>query len=401
MAPLTASALENQATRTVNAQLDPVRAEIERLRKESAANFANRSANIAGFGRAGAQLLQPIAGQTQDAYKGAAGETASFAKGYADAQQQLSAARSQTGQDTLAAAGPVSGAPAGQAQAVQQAAGAGAGGLGTDLHDVLYSRGEVPAAGMEREGAAFSAAASFLPGALLGKSMLVVGQNEADARKAEADFVGQLSELEAKRPGLIESVLNDLRNNELQKAATRINQAYLGIKRDQVKADAAATATKRGLDASEVDEQLSAGNGYLTNKYGEPILDHGARVPYHKFVAPPKPPKPGTGPQAKRNKAVQTSREKMFADAQTWLVKTTDKYGQPVTKPKYTYTQARNILWNKYGQALMGYASAGGKASLRKQINTMINQALAQIGLKPPAPTKRQKNPLHPGGRPT
>lgn len=413
LAALSPGALQNTASRQAEAALAPVRSELERLRKESAANFANRSANIAGFGQAGAKLLQPIAGQIGEAYKGAAGETAHFAQGYADAQTQLSAARSQGNQGILAAAGPQGGAPGGQAAEISSAAGAGVGGVGTDLHDLVYSQGEIPAAGLEREGAAFQASASFLPGQLLGQSMLAVGKNEADAKKAEDDFVAQLTELEQKRPGLINDILKDLRDNELQKAATRINRAYLGIKREQVKVDAATTATKLGLDATEVDEQLSAGNGYLTNKYGQPILNNGTRVPYQKFVAPPKPPKPGSGPQAKRNKAMQTSREKMFADASAWTVKTTvtdvhsPQYGQQVTKPKYTYTQARNILWNKYGQALMGYASAGGKAALRKQVNTMINQALAQIGLKPPKPARPSSSSRNaragarPGGRPT
>jgi hypothetical protein len=393
LAALSPQALQNIANRTVEDQLAPVRQELERLRNESRSYFASRSRDIQGFGEAGARLVAPIAGQIQGAYKGAAGETASFAKGYADAQTQVSAARAQGAEGVLAASGPTEGAPAAQGAAVAQAAGAGpgaGGGVGQDLHDVIYAEGEIPAAGLEREGAAFGAAAAFLPGAMLGKAMLEVGRNETEARKAEQDFLGQLSELEAKRPGLIEGVLNDLRNNELQKAATRINRAYLGIKQQQIKLDAAAKANQLGLDASVVDEQLSASNGYLTNKYGQPILNNGARVPYQKYVAPPKPPKPGTGPQAKRAKAVQTAREKMFTDAAGWTVKTTDKFGQPVTRPKYTYQQARNILWNKYGQALMGYASAGGKAALRKQINQMINQALAQIGLKPPRKPKKQ-----------
>lgn len=412
LAPLSPGAQTTYASRVVDESLAPVRSELQRLRDQSREFYAGRAKDIQGFGLAGANLLKSTGPAVQAGYQGAAQETASMAKGYADAQAQIAAAAGQGAKGVLEAAGPVQGAPEGQAVAIDQAAGAGpgivGGGPGADLHDVIYAQGEIPAAGMEREGAAFGAAASFLPNAMLGKTSLEMGRSAAEAKQKEDDFMAQLSELEQKRPGLINDVLKDLRDNELQKAATRINRAYLGIKREEVKADASTKAMELGLDAADVDEPLSASNGYLTNKYGQPILSNGKTVPYTKYQAPKDQSGP-SGKVGKRNKALQTAREKMFNDAADWVTEKeiTDvrspKYGQKVSAPKYSYQQARQILWNKYGVPLMGYAAPGGQKALKTQINKMIDAALAQIGLrKPKKPVRRTggKNAGRPGRRP-
>ncbi len=405
LAPLSVSAMEAMASREAGQALDPMRGELERLRAQTAAQYAARSRDVQGFGKAGAELLKPIGPAIQAGYSSAAGETAAFAKGYADAGTQLAQASAQGGNEVLQAVNP--NAPAEQGANITAAAGAGALGGGTAgaaLHDVTYAQGEIPAAGLAREGAAFGASASFLPGSMLGLTSAELSKVGSEGAQADQELVGKLADLEAQRPDMVNKILDSLRSNELQKIATSINQQYLGIKKQTVKLDAATTALKAGLDSSVVSESLSASNGYLTNKYGAPILQNGQRVPYKKYV---KPTAPKAAKASKLNSALATSTKQMFDDAAGFVVTTkgTDyrdpaTYGKTITKPKYTYKQARDILWAKYGVPLMGYASQGGKAALKKRIEAAIKSALGQIGLKPPKPPKRSRHPTTAGFRP-
>ncbi len=417
LSPLAPGALENIASRRVEESLGPLREEFARQRAQAAALAKARMTDMRGFYMAGAKMLEPIGPGIEGAYKGAAGETAAFGRGFADAQLQLG---TQQGQAQASEAANLGGAPVEQQQAIKDAYG------GEGARDVTYALGgQMPAASMEREGAGFGAAARMLPAQQIGIGNIEIGKAASEAAQADAEIAGQLGQLEAKGPELHSSILQELMDYELQKEAARVNRAYLGIKATQVNLDAKATAAKNGLDAREVDESLSASNGYLTNKYGKPILQNGQRVPYKKYVKP-STAKSGSGAAARANAtAIATARDRArqelrsnlgspvknpnvrpYAAPGQYIAKAgmADLPGGTTNDPKkakvtgrYSYQQARELVFSIIAPDLRD------RGIPQKRIEQEVALVLKGFGFKKPArsrkPRSKKPQPTRPGRR--
>jgi hypothetical protein len=115
---------------------------------------------------------------------------------------------------------------------------------------VLYgSTGFIPASGLEREGAAFGAAASMLPATMLGRGQQLQYESQQAAQKTDKEFLADLQAIEDKRPGAIQQALAELKDAALKERAQRVDEQIaiekLGISKAQLGISAANAATSR------------------------------------------------------------------------------------------------------------------------------------------------------------
>jgi ribosomal protein L19E len=233
-----------QAQALVAAAYNPATASLEAQRQQAAAEAAARQQGIQGFAQAAAQQVAPIAGQVQGGYQDAAARTATYSKGFSIGMQMAQQGSANDINSFLAK----NGSPVGQ-----QVKG------DTGAADVLYgTTGFIPASGLEREGAAFGAAASMLPATMLGRGQQLQYESQRDAQKTDKEFLADLQAIEAKRPGAIQQALAELKNAALKDRAQRldeqvaieklgISKAQLGLsaQRNQISAANAATSRDR------------------------------------------------------------------------------------------------------------------------------------------------------------
>jgi hypothetical protein len=174
------------------AQLPQMQA-IQAAQAASQAQYAQQVESTKGYYQALASLMSGIGDQTRAGYSQAAGADAAFGKGFSDGMAQIQA---QGGAQTSNLLG-VAGAPA--AQTAQATADLG----GTGATNALYAvGGYIPATTMEREGAAYGAAADLLPLKEAGVGANTIQNLLAQQRADNAKFAQQYSDLAAQVPGL-------------------------------------------------------------------------------------------------------------------------------------------------------------------------------------------------------
>jgi hypothetical protein len=237
-----------QAQALVAAAFDPAKTSLEAQRQQALAEAAARQQAIQGFAQAGAEQVAPIGGQVQAGYQDAAARTAQYSKGFSIGQQM---AQTQSAEDINAFLAK-NGSP--QGQMVNPNNGA---------PDVLYgTTGFIPASGLEREGAAFGAAARMLPATMLGRGQQLQYESQRESQKTDKEYLAELSKIEAERPGAVQKALLELKDAALKERAQRVDEqiaieklgiskANLGLsaQRNQISAINAGTARDRAAIA--------------------------------------------------------------------------------------------------------------------------------------------------------
>jgi hypothetical protein len=213
-----------QAQALVAAAYDPAKASLEAQRQQALAEAAARQQAIQGFAQAGAEQVAPIGGQVQAGYQDAAARTATYSKGFSVGMQLAQ----QGSADEINSFLAKNGSPVGQQ--VQGNTGAA---------DVLYgTTGFIPAAGLEREGAAFGAAARQLPATMLGRGQQLQYESQRESQKTDREYLAELSKIEAERPGAVQKALLELKDAALKERAQRVDEQIaiekLGISRAQL-----------------------------------------------------------------------------------------------------------------------------------------------------------------------
>lgn len=158
-----------------------------------------------------ADLQGGDAQKVNDLYGQAANRQAAFGKGYSLGLQLIQNKTAGQSNDLLAKNG----------QAARMSPGPGAA-------DVLYALGGAsPASVLNNAGAAFSAAAATRPGATRGIGVQAY-QSALNAGDANAKTLqGQLANIEARRPSLIQQALSGLQSSQQQNYANAIQAQYL------------------------------------------------------------------------------------------------------------------------------------------------------------------------------
>jgi hypothetical protein len=237
-----------QAQALVAAAYDPAKTSLEAQRQQALAEAAARQQAIQGFAQAGAEQVAPIGGQVQAGYQDAAARTATYSKGFSVGMQLAQ----QGSADDINSFLAKNGSPVGQQ--VQGNTGAA---------DVLYgSTGFIPASGLEREGAAFGAAARQLPATMLGRGQQLQYESQRESQKTDREYLAELSKIEAERPGAVQKALLELKDAALKERAQRVDEqiaieklgiskANLGLsaQRNQISAVNAGTARDRAAIA--------------------------------------------------------------------------------------------------------------------------------------------------------
>lgn len=191
--------------------------------QQDATRNATQQAGIAG---ALARILKGQGPATAAAYQNAAANTGALAQGFSGDLAQTA----QTEADSANAYLQGLGAPAGQM--IDPAKGKAAA-------NVLYGLGGyLPGASLEREGAAFTAAANAMPATAIGRGQqlasdaLRAGTDERsklrqDLAAQQAQIRGDATTIQAGRPALVQSALGGIQTQANQDAALAQNNALL------------------------------------------------------------------------------------------------------------------------------------------------------------------------------
>lgn len=254
------------------------RAPIDAQAAAAARATASHGELIKGLSEALASVQADVQPRVDSAYSGASERQATFAKGLSDGLRM----KAQTAGDQTSAFLDTIGAPAGQHADPAVATAAG---------DTLYGLGGyIPASQMNREGAAYSAAAALLPGYARSQGQQDFTSNVFAGRDQQKQFDAQIAALAAGKPKLINDLYAQLQGLQVQKRATDVNQAIaisqltgtvtpqaaalLGIPPGTKTAAAAAAAAA----ASKPDASLSKVFGYVVDSSGNPLLADGKLV---------------------------------------------------------------------------------------------------------------------------
>lgn len=189
-----------------------------------------------------AQILKSIGPATQQGYQSAAGDTAAYARGMSDGFAHLQS-------QTQGEAGQVLGLSGGSTAQVPMA---NLGGTGTT--NALYDlNGYIPAAGLEREGAAFGAAADRLPASAAGQGWQERLKIAAQQAQDQQGFRDQQSTLAAQIPGLRQSALSNIQTQQNQLGSnfqTQLQNTASNKLAEQRNAISMITATETNPDGS-------------------------------------------------------------------------------------------------------------------------------------------------------
>jgi hypothetical protein len=284
--PKIAHGLARLANQQIHAAEQPV---LHQIAQERAANLAKAQAQM-GFAKAAAAIMQQAAPNVQAGYANAANSSAGYAKGLGDLVQ---APLDQNASDQAAFLAKM-GTPQG---AIQGAAPVGTLSYGT--------QGLIPATSLQREGAAWGAAAQLAPG-----NMLHQGQQAAAGILGNdpslTSLQSQLAQIAATRPDVYRQLVAaaqaqraqqiaagqaqqrigisqqnaNLRAQEIQ-AQNYYHQASLQLEQERIAlarrkdAKAVANAIQKG---HRPDASLSRVYGYIVDSNGNAILNHGRRI---------------------------------------------------------------------------------------------------------------------------
>lgn len=207
---------------------------------------ASQQASATAAYAALAQLLQGIGPAVQSGYTNAADHDAMFAKGFSDGLAHIQGQTQSEAGQALA----LSGGSAGQTPD------AGLGGTGAT--NALYETGGyLPASALNREGAAFGAAASMLPNQALGTGQQTVAGLRAQQGVTDQNFAAQIAGLAAQIPGLQQTALQNLQSYQTQLAGQAENKRQFDAQ--QGLATANAKENKREFGVSTATQQKQFG----------------------------------------------------------------------------------------------------------------------------------------------
>lgn len=372
-----APSLSKQALRDAQQAEKPVIGAIKSAQSQYDTTEAQREANVQGFSQALAQLLGGAAKTTSDAYQGAAGATASFGKGFSDAEKHIADNENASLKSFLDKAG-ISGPAADTALSK-------IGGTG----DVLYgTQGYTPASNLEREGAAFTSAASMLPGTAVGLGEQGLAQLRGDRSKQDAAFESQISAERSKIPSLAQSLLNQMLTRAQQEESLRIQEGYLGNsnRAAQISAtgvDPVTGATKPGYYQDKSGHVLP--DGYVM-KNGHPVRVSSSSKKGYDF-----------------NGAMSTAQPHIYTAAKGLV--TTEKSNDPLAglaghpatiTHKPPYAKAAKELFNEYKYLLRQVPRSKQPKAKRVLVQT-IREALAAVGITPAPASQNVPQPQGPG----
>ena len=307
-----------------------------------------------------AEAMKSVAPQIQGIYHQGASAIGALGAGFSDAEGAVQASEHAENSDFL---NRVVGAPSGAVDAVNAAAG------GEGAQDVLYGLGGyIPASTMEREGAGFAAAASFLPQTMLGQGALNEMDLGADFREGDQEFIDRIAAVKAKVPGLRDEILQQLIENMRAERALDIQEGYLGNTERSTTAELTGYDPVTGLPTPDATADVA-----------------GAKADRDKAR------KEASGA---RETAFAEARQRIFTDAKGLIKEETVKVvpskangykteEKRVTKP--SYVEAKKALFNQY-KDLLRYASRSGKPALRRRLNQIIDEALRAAGITPALP---------------
>jgi cell wall-associated NlpC family hydrolase len=282
--PKIAHGLARVANQQIHAAEQPI---LHQLAQERAANLAKAQAQM-GFAKAAAALMQQAAPNVQSGYANAADATAGYAKGLGD-MVQAPLAQNQQAQNAFLTN---MGTPQGALQAAPPVGGLAYG-----------TQGLIPATSLQREGAAFGAAAQLAPGNMLHQGQQAAAGilgNDPNIQSLQAE----LAKIAATRPDVYRQLV-------AQMQASRQAQQRIGISEQNVQLRAQALqethqyhqlsvqmaqeriGLARRKDAQAVwsaiqkghrpDASLSKVYGYVVDYNGDPILNkQGRRIPVKK-----------------------------------------------------------------------------------------------------------------------
>lgn len=208
MSPQQQLALAKQAVQT--ALLPDVQANT-RAQAQTLEQARNQAAALQAAYGSVADLQKGQAGQIDQLYGGAADRQAAYAKGYSLALQHLQQGAADQGNQLL-----------GQNNSPQHLD------PGTGAADVTYFLGGAnPASVLNNAGTAFAAAATGLPGATRGMGAQAAQGALAKGNTDVTALRNQLSDINARRPGLLQQALSSEQSNQSNAYAQYIQSQYL------------------------------------------------------------------------------------------------------------------------------------------------------------------------------
>jgi hypothetical protein len=342
-----AQAAERQAAQAVAAAL----AEIE-------ASAQGRGEAIQGFSQAAAAESAKAAPMIQQAYQGAARDTASFAQGYSQGfQEEL-----RKSEGDLNAFLAKQGAPEGQ---MIQPSGAA---------DVLYGiAGAQPASSLAQQGAAFTAAAGFLPSAALGRGQYLQAEMLRDAEAERKKLRGKKDELRS-------SIFRDLSQDQTAKYATNIQAQALGVKQTAELREWAEFATEMTGEIHVVKGGQVVNTGRVATGSDAWRNEQAAADKEAKNAAKGKTTRAAA--VKSMNSAFRQARKGAIKDARQ-MVKEAQGGAVYGPKKKVSFQEAYDALYATYADDLLRFAGPSGRGSLQQRIDKMIREALRVAGIVP------------------
>ena len=293
---LTMPQITAQAGTEAQNEILPAQQEIARQQQIAKDLAAAQAQATQGYSNAANTILQGVAPQITQAYQSAAGAQAGLAQGFAGGLRDTANAEAAQQAAILAKQG----APAAQIQQVQgQTGDAGAG-------DVLYgTQGYIPGTSLGAQGAAYAAQAAGLPAVNVAYTRDALANQAYQQSVTQRDLSQRAADLAAQIPGLRQKYIQQLMQQEMDKAYLQLAQAQYGTnlqqqgfenemdvakftadqqaevakaEADKAKADAAAKKAKtkaernREIEKARLREAISANENLFlteTHKYPE------------------------------------------------------------------------------------------------------------------------------------
>lgn len=259
----------------VQSQIGPERQRLERERALAAERAKSRGEALQGFSGATAEILKGIAPATEQTYANAADRQSIFAKGFSDGLKLQQTQGAGEANALLAQQG-----------SPQTIAG------DTGASDVLYGLGGyIPASTLNREGAAFTAAAQQLPVSELARGKQDFTRSLVEGEEQQKQYGQQLIDLAAKAPGLKAQALTQVIGLALQAQAVETARAYLANTQRKTEAGITGYDPLTGLPVtnpkaavakekrvSKREDAVVDAVDYVTQKVIEPAITPGTEI---------------------------------------------------------------------------------------------------------------------------
>jgi hypothetical protein len=348
---LTPAQVAAKAKALAAASLLPDQQAIKRQITDTQNNAMQQSVLLNGLYQAAADAGKDDASNVQKAYQTAGDAQAGYSKGYSETLNRLSGDAAADTNEKLAGLGnrPVTSNP---------------------NSDVAKYLGDIPAGTLAAAGAHGYAAAN---GAVAATRDLGPMYGTAAAYKGLDDVKAlhqQLLDVEAKRPGTIQQMLQELGQQQNSLWATKIQQDYLT--NTVKKTDAGITGTYVGAD----------GKVYKTFEAWKAADDKHQKQVAAQTAAAAKKAAAHDKSVASKNAAFKVARRTIAGQVTRAPYVVTQKTLTGEKIVHMPYAEAKQRLWVEFGPSLMVYASQAGKASLQAAVEQMIDEILQANGFK-------------------